>query len=57
MNKKIGYRSKDSFENEKEYNFTVPEEWKPENCYIIAFVHLGGDSKEVLQAVEVHMVP
>ena len=41
---------------EKNYTFTVPTDWAEENCRVIAFVHLGGDSKEVLQAAEAEMV-
>lgn len=31
---------------------TLEERWKPEDCHVIAFVHYGGDDKEVLQAEE-----
>ena len=41
---------------EKEYSYNLPEEWKEDKCHIVAFVHLGGDSKEVLQAVEEDLV-
>jgi hypothetical protein len=34
----------------KTYQMNIPEAWKSENCDIIAFVHLNGASKEVLQA-------
>ena len=34
------------------YTFSMPSEWNADNCTIIAFTHLAGDSKEVLQAVE-----
>jgi len=47
----------------KNFSYTVPESWNPgeppvveEEMSVIAFVHLGGDTKEVLQAVEVHMI-
>ena len=39
-------------EIEREYNFKLPDDWVAEKCHVIAFVSLGGDSKEVLQAVE-----
>lgn len=31
---------------------TFKEGWKPEDCHVVAFVHYGGDVKEVLQAEE-----
>ncbi len=39
----------------KEYTFTMPQNWDASNCEVIAFTHLAGDSKEVLQAVEAHL--
>lgn len=41
---------------EEEYAFTLPEEWKAGDCTIIAFVHLTGDEKLVLQADEKHLI-
>ena len=35
------------------FQTTLAPEWIPENSRIIAFVHRGGGSKEVLQAIEV----
>jgi hypothetical protein len=40
----------------KNFNYTIPAEWVAENCEIIAFVNLGGDSKDILQAIQVHLV-
>jgi len=34
----------------KSFSITLPEEWVANNCKVIAFVHEGGDEKEVLQA-------
>lgn len=39
----------------KNYTFSVPAGWNPDNCHVVAFVHLGADKKEVLQAIEVDM--
>lgn len=36
----------------KEFNFTLPANWKAEDCHLIAFVHLAGNDKAVLQAAE-----
>ncbi len=36
----------------KTYNFTLPAAWVDSNCSIIAFVHLGGSTLDVLQAAE-----
>jgi hypothetical protein len=43
-------------EIEKQYTFTLPEAWVPENCEIVAFVSLAGTTKDVLQAHQVHLV-
>lgn len=40
---------------EKEYSYTVPEEWVVENCNVVAFVHSGSEDKDVYQVVETHM--
>lgn len=40
----------------KSFSFTMPAEWKEENCEIVAIVSLAGASKEVLQAHQVHVV-
>ena len=37
------------------FNATIPENWVMENCEIIAFVHLDGDTREVLQAHRVKL--
>lgn len=39
----------------RSYTLTLPEGWVADNCYIVAFVHLGGGSKVVLQAHEVEV--
>ena len=36
----------------KSFSYTIPPEWNTNNCNVIAFIHFGGDNKEVLQAVE-----
>jgi len=41
----------------KRYTTTIPEAWKAPDCKIVAFVSLGGSSKEVLQVLQVKMVP
>lgn len=41
----------------KRYVTTVPPEWKAADCKIAAFVSLGGTTKDVLQVVQVKMVP
>ena len=35
---------------------TLDAGWSPENCRIIGFVNLGGENKDVLQAIEVPVV-
>ena len=39
------------------YSMTIPDEWKVEDCEVIAFVALvqGDDNKEVLQAAQEHV--
>lgn len=41
---------------EKDYSMALPESWKPDDCHIVAFVNLGGASKEVLQVHQVAVV-
>jgi hypothetical protein len=41
----------------KRYITTVPAEWKAADSKIVAFVSLGGTTKDVLQVVQVKMVP
>lgn len=41
---------------EKTFSFTMPAEWKEDECEIVAIVSLNGASKEVLQAHQVHVV-
>ena len=38
------------------FAFTLPDDWVAENCEIVAFVGKGGQDKEILQAVQVHLV-
>lgn len=40
----------------KNFNYTLPADWKEDNCRLIAMVGLSGASKDVLQAYEVHVV-
>jgi len=40
----------------KNYSFTVPGTWKEADMEAIAFVHLGGTTKEVLQVVSAHVI-
>jgi hypothetical protein len=40
----------------KNYSYTLPENWNAEKMKAIAFVHLGGNVKDVLQAIEVSVV-
>ena len=37
----------------KSYTYTLAENWKVEDCRIVAFVHLSGENKEVLQVEEI----
>ena len=39
----------------KSYSMTIPADWVVGNCHVVAFVNLGGASKEVLQAHEVKL--
>ncbi|MCB0704690.1 MAG: Omp28-related outer membrane protein [Saprospiraceae bacterium] len=41
---------------EKSFSMAIPSDWKPEDCHVIAYVHLAGTDKEVLQAAQVEMV-
>ncbi len=43
----------DGAEISRSYTLTLPDGWVADNCHVVAFVHLGGGSKEVLQAHEV----
>ncbi len=38
------------------YSGRLEASWVPENCWLVAFVSLGGQQKDVLQAVEVPVV-
>jgi len=40
---------------EKSYTFTLPAEWKPADCNVIAFTHLAGSKKDILQVTEEHL--
>lgn len=40
----------------KSFSYTFPDDWKEENCEIVAIVSLAGSSKEVLQAHQVHVI-
>ncbi len=38
------------------FSMTIPQEWDVNKCNIIAFVHMTGASKNVLQAAEINIV-
>ena len=40
----------------KNFSYTLPAGWNEEEMDAIAFVHLGGGSKEVLQAIGTHII-
>ncbi len=41
----------------KSLSYTLPNNWKEDDCSIIAFVNFSsGDTKEILQAAEVHLI-
>jgi hypothetical protein len=40
----------------RDFTYTLPDHWNADECSVIAFVHRGGGSKEVLQAHEVKIV-
>ncbi len=40
----------------RNYFYNLPDEWIAENCSIVAFVHLDGEEKEVLQVEEVKLI-
>lgn len=33
-------------------DYTIPADWNPDNCHVVAFLHYKGGKKDVLQAVE-----
>jgi len=37
----------------KSFTYNLPEGWTAENCNIVAFVHMNGERKDVLQAAQV----
>lgn len=37
--------------------YTLPTDWNPDNCHLVAFVHYQGDERYVLQAAEADLVP
>jgi len=41
----------------KEYNFTLEPEWKPDDCYVVVFLHEGkeGEFKEIYQAAKISL--
>ena len=45
-------------EYSESYSMVIPDEWRVEECDVIAFVSLvqGDENKEVLQAAEVHVI-
>lgn len=38
------------------FRYQLSEEWRAEHCRLVAFVHLAGESKEVLQVVETELM-
>ena len=40
----------------KSFSLTLPEEWDEDKSEVVVFVHLGGATKDVLQATQVHAV-
>lgn len=40
----------------KTLTFILPESWKGENCNIVAFIHLNGATKDVVQVEQVRVV-
>ena len=41
----------------RNYFYNLPETWRAEECAIIAFVHLDGDQKDVLQVEKAKLLP
>lgn len=41
----------------RNYFYTLPEAWLAEECAIIAFVHLDGEQKDVLQVEKAELLP
>lgn len=41
----------------RNYFYTLPTEWQAEECAIIAFVHLDGEQKDVLQVEKAEVLP
>lgn len=40
----------------KNFTYNIPAEWSAEDCKVVAFVSLGGQIKDVLQAVQVPLI-
>ncbi len=38
------------------FNFTLPQGWNTEHCYVVAFLHHNGAEKSVIQATEVKVL-
>lgn len=41
----------------RNYFYTLPDAWQAEECAIIAFVHLDGEQKDVLQVEKAELLP
>lgn len=41
---------------ERSYSITLDDLWKPEDCSVVAFVHQGGGTLDVIQAHEVKII-
>jgi hypothetical protein len=39
----------------RSYQYTLPDEWVPDNCELVAFVHRSGSEEEVLQAARLYI--
>lgn len=39
----------------RNFTYTLPAEWNADHCKLIAFVHLGGDKKDILQVAQVKL--
>lgn len=40
----------------KSFTYTLPEAWNAKNCNIVAFVHLNGEQKDIIQAAQVKVM-
>ncbi|MDX1942235.1 MAG: Omp28 family outer membrane lipoprotein [Saprospiraceae bacterium] len=40
----------------KNFTYTIPADWNADKCKLVAFVHIGGDKKDVLQVAQVKVI-